>query len=91
MQYCIKEEDIDMAMKNWQDDWRVTFLTQEIPTGKEANAGQDQTHVRDKVAPKNPKPIQKLEQQKKGGVPKKGTQAETKNTTQALKEQEKRG
>jgi hypothetical protein len=78
-----------MEIKDWQDDWRVPVLTQEMPTGKEADAGKDQTPVGDKVVPKKPKPSQKPTQQKKGGVPKKGTQARKKDTTQAPKEQKK--
>jgi hypothetical protein len=29
--YCIKEEDIEMAIKDWNDDWRIPVLNQEIP------------------------------------------------------------
>jgi hypothetical protein len=75
-----------MTIKDWQDDWRVPFFIQEMPTDKEADAGQEKTPVGDKTTPNNPKPIQNLAQQKKGGVPKKGTQAGKKDTTQAPKE-----
>jgi hypothetical protein len=74
-----------MTIKDWQDDWRIPVLNQEIPASKEAYACQVQTPIGDKDAPKKPKPSQNSVHQKKGGVPKKGTQARTKYTTQALK------
>jgi len=55
--YYVKEEDIDMSIKDWKDDWILLLLNQEMPTGKEADAGKDQTPVKDKDAAKNPKPI----------------------------------
>jgi hypothetical protein len=60
-----------------------------MPTGKEADAGKFQTLSEDKATPKKTNPSQKLTQQKNGGVPKKGTQAGKKDTTQAPKELEK--
>jgi hypothetical protein len=78
-----------MAIKDWQDDWRVPVPTQEMPTDKEVEAGKDQTPFGDKVAPKKPNPSQKPTEQNKGGVPKKGTQTGKKDTTQAPKDQEK--
>jgi hypothetical protein len=41
------------------------------------------------MVPKKPRTGQNLEQKKKGGVSKKGTQVGKKNNTQALQEQEK--
>jgi hypothetical protein len=64
-----------MAIKDWKDDWRVPVLNQEMSTDKEADAGKEQTPVGDKKMPKKPNPGQKPTQQKKGGAPKKGTQA----------------
>jgi hypothetical protein len=31
--YCIKEVDIEMDIKDWNDDWRIPVLNQEIPIG----------------------------------------------------------
>jgi len=78
-----------MAIKDWQDEWRVPVLTQEMSTDKEVDVGKEQTLVRDKMIPKKPNPGQNLTQQKKGGALKKGTQAGKKDTTQAPQEQEK--
>jgi hypothetical protein len=39
LRYCIKEEDIEMAIKDWNDDWRIPVLNQEMPTDKEVEAG----------------------------------------------------
>jgi hypothetical protein len=40
-----------MAIKDWQDDWRVPILNQEMSTDKEAEAGKEKTHVGDKMVP----------------------------------------
>jgi hypothetical protein len=29
--YCIMEGDIQMAIKDWEDEWRIPVLTREIP------------------------------------------------------------
>jgi hypothetical protein len=84
MRYCIKEEDVEMTIKDWQDDLRVPVLNQEMSTNKGADVGKEQTPTRDKMTPKNPNSGQKPTQQKKGGAPKKGTQAGKRNNTQAL-------
>jgi hypothetical protein len=56
MQYCVKEEDVDMAIKDWQDDWRVPILIQDIPTDKEADARQENTLIGEKTIPNQPNP-----------------------------------
>jgi hypothetical protein len=40
LQYCVKEEDIEMTIKDWKDDWRVPILIQEMPMDKEVDAGK---------------------------------------------------
>jgi hypothetical protein len=30
MRYCITEGDIDMVIKDWEDEWRILVLTQEF-------------------------------------------------------------
>jgi hypothetical protein len=30
--YCIKQMDIEMAIKDWEDDYRIPILIREIPT-----------------------------------------------------------
>jgi hypothetical protein len=45
-----------MAIKDWQDDWRVPVLNQEMSTDKEVDAGKEQTPAGDKNTPKNPNP-----------------------------------
>jgi hypothetical protein len=32
MHYYITEGDIDMVIKDWEDEWKILVLTQEIPT-----------------------------------------------------------
>jgi hypothetical protein len=56
--YCVKEEDVEMAIKDWQDDWRVLVLNQEMFVNKEVDAGLEQTLVGDKMMPKKPNPGQ---------------------------------
>jgi hypothetical protein len=70
MRYYVKEEGVDMAIKDWKDDWRVLVLIQEMPADKETNLGKEQTLVEDKTAPKNPN--HRPTQQNKGGAPEKG-------------------
>jgi hypothetical protein len=33
--YCIMEGDIEMAIKYWDDEWRIPFLTRDISIGEE--------------------------------------------------------
>jgi hypothetical protein len=75
-----------MVIKDWQDDWRVLVLIEEIPTDKRADAGQEQTPIGVKIVPNMPNPSQKPTQKNKGVAPKKVTQAGKKDTTQAPKE-----
>jgi hypothetical protein len=44
MHYCIMEGDIDMVIKDWEDEWKIPILTQDIPTKTtEEETGQEQT------------------------------------------------
>jgi hypothetical protein len=53
MRYCIMEGDIDMAIKDWEDDWKIPSLTQEIPTKTtEEEAGQEETQPQEVPVPK---------------------------------------
>jgi hypothetical protein len=55
LRYCIKEADIEMAIKDWDDDWRIPVLNQEMPTGMEEEVGQGQTPVEEITVPKKPR------------------------------------
>jgi hypothetical protein len=55
-----------MAIKDWQDDWRVPVLNQEMSMDKEVDAGQEQTPAGDKMMPKKPNPGQKPCNRRKG-------------------------
>jgi hypothetical protein len=88
--YCIKEADIEMAIKDWDDNWRIPVLNREMPTEmEEEEVGQGQTPVEEITVPKKPRTGQNKAQQKKGGASKKGTQAGKKNNTQVPQVQEK--
>jgi hypothetical protein len=30
MRYCITEDDIDMVIKEWEDEWKILVLTQDL-------------------------------------------------------------
>jgi hypothetical protein len=65
--YCIKEVDIEMAIKYSNDDWRITVLNREMPIEMEDEVRQGQTPVEEIIVPKKPRIGQKKAQQKKGG------------------------
>jgi hypothetical protein len=46
-------------IKDWQDEWRVPVLIQEMSMDKEVDVGQEQTPFGDKMTPKKPNPGQK--------------------------------
>jgi hypothetical protein len=90
LRYCIKQVDIEMAIKDWEDDWRIPVLIREIPAEiEEEEVRQEQTHVEEITVPKKPRTGQNKAQQKKGGTSKTGTQAGKKNNTQAPQVQQK--
>jgi hypothetical protein len=31
LRYCIMEGDIEMVIRDWEDDWKIPVLTQDIP------------------------------------------------------------
>jgi hypothetical protein len=51
-----------MAIKDWQDEWRVQVLIQKMSMDKEDDAGKEQTHAGDKTLPKKPRPSQNMAQ-----------------------------
>jgi hypothetical protein len=40
MRYFVMEEDTEMAIRYWPDDWKIPFLDQEVPKRTEVDAGQ---------------------------------------------------
>jgi hypothetical protein len=61
-----------MAMWDWHDDWKISVITREVPTGKEVEAGVSKTPAGDSVVPKNLKPSQKSGATKEGECAKEG-------------------
>jgi hypothetical protein len=44
--YCIMEGDIEMVIKDYEDKWRIPFLTRDIPAGvEEEEARQEPAHA----------------------------------------------
>jgi restriction endonuclease len=78
-----------MAIKDWNDDWRIPILNQEMPTRMEEKEGKEQTLAEEIAVPNKPRSGQNKVQQNKGGVSKKDTHARKKNNTQAPQVQEK--
>jgi hypothetical protein len=83
-----------MAIKDWEDDWRIIVLTPDIPTGVEEEeerkehtnaeeAGQEETQPQEVIVPKKPRTGQAKPKQTKGGTSREGTQKGKKNNTQS--------
>jgi hypothetical protein len=49
LRYCIKEEEVEMEIRDWKDDWKIPVITKEIPKGKEVEAGSSKTPAGDNV------------------------------------------
>jgi hypothetical protein len=82
-----------MAIKDWEDDWRIPVLIREIPTEIEEEevihehthaeeVRQEHTHAEEVIVPKKPRTSQKKEEKKKGGTFKTSIQTRKKNNTQ---------
>jgi hypothetical protein len=53
MRYCIIEGNIDMVIKDWEDEWKIPVLTQEFSERTvEKEAGQGETHPQEVPVPK---------------------------------------
>jgi hypothetical protein len=53
MHYCITEGDIDLVIKDWEDEWRIPAITQELlETTTEEEAGQGETQPKEIQVPK---------------------------------------
>ena len=79
-----------MAMRDWQDDWKIPVITKDMPKGKEVEARSSKTPVGDNISPQNPtqqgKPSQNPIQRKKGSAPRKDAQSGKKDTTPTQEE-----
>jgi hypothetical protein len=62
-----------MAIKDWNDQWRIPDVNQELLVDKDAKAEQEQTPTKEITVSKKPRTGQKMAQQNKGGASKKGT------------------
>jgi hypothetical protein len=47
--------NIDMVIKDWDDEWRILVLNQEMPAGMEEEVGQEQTPTEEIIVPKKPR------------------------------------
>jgi hypothetical protein len=53
MRYCITKGDIDIVVKDWEDEWRIPSLTQELlDRTTEEEAGQGGTQPQEIQVPK---------------------------------------
>jgi hypothetical protein len=41
--FCINAEEVEMEMRDWQDDWKIPVITKDMPKGKEVEAGSSKT------------------------------------------------
>jgi hypothetical protein len=42
---CITEGDIEMVIKDWEDEWRILVLTRDIHVGVEEEEMKECTHA----------------------------------------------
>jgi hypothetical protein len=88
MRYCITEGDIDMVIKDWEDEWKIPVLTQDLPERTtEEEAGQGETQPQEVPVPKKWRMGQTKTKQTNEGTMKMGTQKGKKDNTQSAKEQ----
>jgi hypothetical protein len=53
MRYCITVGDIDMVIKDWEDEWKILVLTQDLlERTAEEEARQKETHTQGVPLPK---------------------------------------
>jgi hypothetical protein len=53
MRYCITEGDIDMVIRKWDNEWKVSVLTQEFSERTvEEEVGQGETQPKEIQVPK---------------------------------------
>jgi hypothetical protein len=74
-------------MRDWQDDWKISIITKDMPKGKEVEVGSSKTSARGSTATKKltqqGKLRQKTAQQKNGNAPKKDEQMGNKDNAPA--------
>jgi hypothetical protein len=75
--------DIEMAIKDWEDDWRILVLIQDIPVEveEEEEVRQDHKQLEKVTVPNKPRTSQNKAQKKKRGTSKIGSQTGKKNNT----------
>jgi hypothetical protein len=83
--YYITQADIEMAIKDWEDDWRISVLIREVPAEieEEEEVRQEQTQPEEVTVTKKPRTGQNKAQKKKEGTSKTGAHTGNKNNTQA--------
>jgi hypothetical protein len=94
------EGDIEMAIKDWEDKWRIPVLTRDIPERVEKEearkehthteeVGQEHTQPQEVTVPKKPRTCHTKPKKKKGGASKTGVQTGNKHNTQVAQVQQK--
>jgi hypothetical protein len=76
------EDDIEMVIRDWENDWKILVLTQDIPTRTtKEEVGQEETKPQEVPMPKKPRMGQTKTNYMKEGTSKMGTEKEKKNNT----------
>jgi hypothetical protein len=53
MRYCITKGEIDMVIKDWEDEWKISVLTRDLLERKvEEEAGKGETQPQEVPMPK---------------------------------------
>jgi hypothetical protein len=88
--YYIKEGDIDMVIKDWEDEWKIPVLTRDLSERTvEEVAVQEETQPQEVPVPKKRRTGQKKTKNTSEGIAKTGTQKGTKNNMQLAQAQHK--
>jgi hypothetical protein len=71
-----------MVIRDWEDEWNIPVLTQDIPTKTtEEEIGQEETQPQEVPVPKNRRTDQTKTKQTNEGTTKMGTHKGKKNNT----------
>jgi hypothetical protein len=88
MRYCITEGNIDMVIKDWEDEWNISVLIQDLLERKtEEEVGQGETQAQEVQVPKKWRTSQKKTMKSNEVTTKTGTQKGKKDNTQIALEQ----
>ena len=54
LRFYINAKEVEVAMRDWKNDWKIPVITKEMPKGKEVDAGSSKTPAGGNTATKKP-------------------------------------